>query len=235
MLQHIIVFTKGGHRYYTSDVIFISFFFQDDMKSPGINHVKENHQNEEKALQQNVQDYDILPPPVSKPPRSSQSSDIQQVAPIEIFPPPPPSSELEKAFVLNRDNLPPPSGKESTSHSLEQSPSRIPPAVPIRSVTEKPRQEENFQPSRTMTISLPFAPKPKPKPRLSQNLGQVRTASEYRAAESPSKSVVLPTASATTQKHGAIVEEQEPVTASKSRGPLIFFGKFTVWISFYLI
>ena len=156
----------------------------------------------------------MSPPPTAK---NQVQHTTASAAPF-AFPPPPPSSELENTFMLNRDNLPPPSGKESTtSHSLELKQPRVAPGVPLRAGSEKPRQVANQHPIRARTGSSPVAPKPKPKPRPTQNMGQVRTASEYRATESPSKSVIMPTP-VTPQKPNVIAEETETVSASKSRG-----------------
>ena len=202
--------------------------FSDKVTSPtATTKVAEVKQDREQPQQQidissqlKYPQYDILPKRTSADSNDTElPNTMQQSSPVNetAFPPPPPPSELASSFLLNRDNLPPPSHKESTSHSLKPMQPRAPPAVPTRTVSEKPKQLFNqMQPSmRSRTVSTPVAPKPKPKPRPGQNIGQVRTASEFHGTESPSKSVIMPTP---VTKSNVVAEEPELVTASKSRG-----------------
>ncbi|XP_065066135.1 caskin-2-like isoform X2 [Rhopilema esculentum] len=132
------------------------------------------------------------------------------------FPAPPPANELESAFLLNRDNLPPPSGKESSNPAGEPN-VPTPPKAPVRAQTQKVNQSVNQEAPRPRlrTSSQPVAPKPKPKPRPAQNVGQVRTASEYHANEAPA--VIKPTTPQKPNLKAASEDSESAVTASRSR------------------
>ena len=199
-------------------------------------------QNQEQQQQQHqVQ----LPSQLNHPPHSAllktssnevKSSNSQQLNPISgtpdltnepFFPPPPSTIELDSPLVLNRDAPLPPSVKETTSRSPDQEQTRAPPIIPMRTISEKPANQ--WQPEiRARTVSAPIAPKPKPKLRPAQNIGKVRTASEYHAAELTSS--ISPSS---FSKSNVIVEETEVVTASKSRG--VYFvtdALFSIFLSF---
>ena len=197
-------------------------------------------QNQEQQQQHHVQ----LPSQLNHPPHSAllktssnevKSSNSQQLNPISgtpdltnepFFPPPPSTIELDSPL-LNRDAPLPPSVKKTTSHSPDQEQTRAPPIIPMRTISEKPTNQ--WQPEiRARTVSAPIAPKPKPKPRPAQNIGKVRTASEYHAAEL--KSSISPSS---FSKSNVIVEETEVVTASKSRGVYFVTGAlFSIFLSF---
>lgn len=186
-------------------------------------------QNQEQQHQQQQQKVHLTSP-LHHPPHPSllktssnevKSSNSEQLNPISntsdladesFFPPPPSANELDSTLVLTRDALPSRSVRETTSHSPDQVQARAPPTIPTRTISEKPANQRQPQ-IRARTVSAPIAPKPKPKPRPPQkNMGKVRTASEYHAAEL--KSSISPSAVA---KSDVIVEETEVVTASKSR------------------
>ena len=133
-------------------------------------------------------------------------------------PPPPTANVVDKPFLSNRDHLPPPSGTEAVTsprEPIQTLPPRAPVQVPETAPRPDPSAGQQLPIRRDRALS---APKPKAKPKPGPNRGQVRTASEYHAAESPNKGVIIPTPAVQQKNTPPQNDESETVTASRSRG-----------------
>ena len=156
--------------------------------------------------------------PMPPPPPPSMLEDLQtelntNEPDFPMVPPPPPIDEFDLDPMSLRDNLPPPPGEESTSTYTHQ---------PV-----KPEPPEQF---RDRSMTAPNAPRTKPKPKPVAMKGQVRTASEYHAKESPPKAVVLPTPIAQPKQQVANGNSQDTVevTAASSRGKCVTWLKYVL-------